>query len=87
MNRAQFDAWPAEIQAGMRASARKAVLAQRELAVKEELLARKAIEAEGGELVSLTPDARAAFKQAVNPLLDEARQRFGNEVLALLHQG
>lgn len=87
MNRAQFDAWPAEIQAGMRAAARKAVLAQRELAVEEELFARKAIEAEGGEVVSLTPDARAAFKQAVQPLLDEARQRFGNEVFALLHQG
>lgn len=84
MNRAQFDRWPAELQQGMSAAARKAVLAQRDLAVAEELLARKAIEAEGGEVVELTPEARAAFKQAVKPLHDAARQRFGDAVFAMI---
>ncbi len=84
MNRAQFDAWPKTLQEGMRAAARRAVLAQRDLAVEEEGLARKAIEAEGGEVIELSPEARAAFRQAVQPLLDEARRRFGDEVFVMI---
>ncbi len=84
MNRAQFDAWPKTLQEGMRAAARRAVLAQRDLAVEEEGLARKAIEAEGGEVIELSPEARAALRQAVQPLLDEARRRFGDEVFGMI---
>ena len=83
MNRAQFDAWPKALQDGMRAAARRAVLAQRDLAVEEEHLARKTIEAAGGEVIELTPAARAALVQAVAPLHDEARRRFGDAVFGL----
>ena len=84
MNRAQFDAWPKALQDGMRAAARKAVLAQRDLAVEEEHLARKTIEAAGGEVIELTPAARAALVQAVAPLHDEARRRFGDAVFGMI---
>jgi len=84
MNRTQFDRWPAELQACMRAAVREAVLAQRELAIDEELAARKAIEAAGGEVIELTPEARAEFVTAVKPLHDEARKRFGDEVFGLI---
>ena len=84
MNRAQFDRWQKGLQDSMRAAARKAVLAQRELAVEEEAAARKAIEAAGGEVVELTVDARHAFVQAVKPLHDEARRRFGDAVFAMI---
>jgi TRAP-type C4-dicarboxylate transport system substrate-binding protein len=84
MNRAQFERWPAALQEGMRAAARKAILAQRDLAVEEERHARNTIEAAGGEVVELTPQARAAFKQAVQPLHEEARRRFGDEVFRLI---
>ena len=50
----------------------------------EELAARKTIETAGGEVVELTTEARRAFVQAVQPLHDEARKRFGNEVFALI---
>jgi len=86
MNRTQFDRWPVELQACMRAAARKAILAQRELAIEEELTARKAIEAAGGEVVELTPEARAEFVKAVKPLHDEARKRYGDEVFGLIPQ-
>ncbi len=86
-NRAQFDRWPDNLQEAMRAAARKAVLAQRELAIEEELTARKTIEAAGGEVVELTAEARAAFKQAVKPLHDEARQRFGEAVFGMIPRG
>ena len=55
----------------------EAVLAQRDLAVREEEIAHKAIEDAGGEIVELTPEERAAFVRAVKPLHDEARARFG----------
>ncbi len=83
-NRGQFDRWPKDLQDAMRAAARKAVLAQRELAIEEEIAARKTIEAGGGEVVELTQEARAAFKQAVKPLHDETRKRFGDEVFGLI---
>jgi TRAP-type transport system periplasmic protein len=84
MNRVQFDRWPQALQDGMRAAARKAVLAQREFAIEEERAARNAIEAAGGEVVELTAEARGAFKQAVKPLHDEARQRFGDAVFGMI---
>jgi TRAP-type C4-dicarboxylate transport system substrate-binding protein len=87
MNRAQFERWPAALQEGMRAAARKAILAQRDLAVEEERHARNVIEAAGGEVVELTLQARAAFKQAVQPLHDDARRRFGDAVFALIPRG
>lgn len=84
MNRAQFESWPKDLQDGIQRAAREAVLAQRELAVEEEAVARKAIEAAGGEVLELTPQARAEFVKAVKPLHDEMRRRFGDEVFALL---
>jgi TRAP-type C4-dicarboxylate transport system substrate-binding protein len=84
LNRAQFESWPKEVQEGVRAAARSAILKQRELAVEEEAVARKAIEAAGGEIVELTPEERAAWVKAVQPLHEEARRRYGDEVFALL---
>ncbi len=84
MNRAEYERWPEELQSGIRKAAREAVLAQRELAVEEEGVAREAIEAAGGEVVELTPAERAAFARAVKPLHDEARKRFGDEMFELL---
>jgi TRAP-type C4-dicarboxylate transport system substrate-binding protein len=84
MNRAQYESWPEALQTAVREAAREAVLAQRDLAVEEERVARKAIEAAGGEVVELTPAERAAFARAVKPLHDEARARFGNELFELL---
>lgn len=82
-NRAAFDSWPQALQTAMMQAVREAVLAQRDLAVREEEIARKAIEDAGGEVVELTPEERAAFVRAVKPLHDEARARFG-EAFALL---
>ena len=87
LNRAEFERWPKELQEGIQRAAREAVLAQRELAVAEEAVARKAIEAAGGEVLELAPAARAEFVRAVKPLHEEARKRFGEEVFGLLRAG
>jgi C4-dicarboxylate-binding protein DctP len=84
MNRAQFESWPKALQEGIQSAAREAILVQRALAVEEEEVARKAIEDAGGEVLELTPENRAEFVKAVEPLHEEARKRFGEEMFALL---
>jgi TRAP-type C4-dicarboxylate transport system substrate-binding protein len=83
-NRAAFDAWPRALQTAMKAAVREAITVQRELAVREEEIARKSLESAGCEIVDLTPEERAAFVRAVKPLHDEARERFGNALFDLL---
>ena len=50
---------------------------QRELHVQEEEEARKAIEAQGCEIVELTAAEHDAFAAAVAPLIEDARGTFG----------
>src|SRR5262245_22836934 len=84
LNRAEFERWPRALQDAIQHAAREAVVAQRELATEEEAHARAEIEKAGGEVLELSPAQRAAFARLVKPLHDEARERFGEEVFALL---
>jgi len=84
MNRTAFDSWPKALQEGLRRAARTAIEEQRQLAAKEEEIARKAIEREGGAVVELTTKEREAFVRAVKPLHNEMRGRFGGAVFALV---
>jgi len=86
MNRTAFDSWPRDLQDGMQRAARRAIDAQRGLAVMEEEIARSAIETEGGEVVELAPKERESFVQAVRPLHEETRQRLGGTLFALLEK-
>jgi TRAP-type C4-dicarboxylate transport system substrate-binding protein len=83
LNRTAFEGWPKTLQLAMIQAAREAILAQRALAEEEEQIARRAIEDAGGEIVELTTDERTAFARAVQPLHDEMRARFGEEMFAL----
>ncbi len=83
-NRTAFDGWPEALQLAMQRAVREAITTQRELAVKEEEIARSTLQAAGCQIVDLTPAERDAFARAVKPLHDEARQRFGDDVFALV---
>jgi tripartite ATP-independent transporter DctP family solute receptor len=83
LHRAAFDGWPAELQEAMRSAVTDAVAFQRELHVAEEADAGRAIAAEGCEIDELTAAGHAAFAAAVAPLLDEAKERYGRELMAL----
>ena len=61
-----------------------AVAFQRALHVQEEDEAQKAIDAEGGVTASLTAAEHEAFFAAVQPLLHEARQTYGDALLGLM---
>jgi TRAP-type transport system periplasmic protein len=82
-NRNAFDSWSPALRQAMIEAVDAAVLAQRDLAVREEDVARQAIEGAGGEILELTPEERAAFVQAVKPLHEEARRRFPDAVALL----
>jgi tripartite ATP-independent transporter DctP family solute receptor len=83
LHRTAFDAWPADLQRAMRNAVTDAIRLQRELHVQEEKDARKAIEAQGCQIVELTAAEHGAFAAAVQPLFHEARGTFGRELLSL----
>ena len=83
LHRTAFDAWPARLQRAMQSAITDAVAFQRGLHVQEEKDARKAIEAQGCEIVELTAREHDAFRAAVQPLLDDARGSFGRDLFAL----
>src|ERR1700676_55549 len=72
--RTAFDNWPPDLQGAMRVAVAEAIAFQRDLHVREEVDARRAIEAAGCEIVELSADQHAEFVAAVQPLLREARQ-------------
>jgi TRAP-type transport system periplasmic protein len=84
LNRTQFDAWPRELQSAMREAVGKAVAFQRELAIAEDREARAAIGAAACEITALTPEQHALFRQAVDPLLQEARHTYGAEMFKMV---
>src|SRR4051812_2004029 len=81
LHRAAFDAWPQDLRAAMRKAVTDAVAFQRGLALQEDREARRAIEAEGCEIVELSADEHAAFAAAVQPLLDEAGTTYGPKMV------
>jgi TRAP-type transport system periplasmic protein len=83
LNRTAFDAWPADLQDAMRSAITDAIAFQRELHEQEEEDARKAIEAQGCEIVEPSAAEHDAFVAAVAPLLCEARATFGRALFDL----
>jgi TRAP-type C4-dicarboxylate transport system substrate-binding protein len=84
LHRDSFEAWPQDLQDAMRAAVTAAVAYQRELAIEEDVSARKALADEGCEIAELTPDEHAQFAKAVEPLWADARKTFGSEMFAML---
>jgi len=84
LHRDAFDGWPADLQAAMRAAVKDSVAFQRDLAVEEDGEARRAIEAQGCEIVELTATEHALFADAVRPLLDEAKGTYGQEMFGMV---
>jgi len=85
-NRAQLDTWPEELRSAMSSATRDAVLAQRDMAVKEEKIARNTIEDAGCEILEPELEERQAFVEAVRPLYAETRSRLGEEMFTLLDE-
>ena len=72
------------MQSALTAGTAAAVKFQRDLGETEAVDARRAIEAEGGEIAELTNAEHAAFAAAVAPLLDDAVIGYGAGMFDLL---
>jgi TRAP-type C4-dicarboxylate transport system substrate-binding protein len=83
LNRTAFDVWPNDLQDAMRAAVAEAIAFQRDLHEREEEDARRAIEAQGCEIVELKPEQHAAFVKAVRPIFGEARKQYGDGLFEL----
>ena len=84
LHRGAFDAWPEDLQAAMRKAVTDAVAFQRGLALEEDRDARRAIAAQGCEIVELSAHEHAAFATAVQPLLDEAKTTYGRKMFEMV---
>jgi len=84
LNRSAFDNWPRDLQSAMRDAIAKAVAFQRALAIEEDREARAAIKAAGCEITALTAEQHMLFRQAVDPLLQAARQTYGADVFEMV---
>ena len=83
LHRPTFDGWPADLQAAMQRAIDDSVAFQRDLHVQEEDDAQRAIEAQGCEIVDLNADQHKAFAAAVQPIYQEARQLYGDDLFKL----
>jgi TRAP-type C4-dicarboxylate transport system substrate-binding protein len=68
----------------MREAVTQAVAFQRGLAIEEDREARAAIEAAGCEIAELTAGEHAQFRDAVTPLLTEARGTYGSKMFEMV---
>jgi TRAP-type C4-dicarboxylate transport system substrate-binding protein len=83
LHRQSFDAWPESLQTEMQAAIRDAVAFQRELHIEEEEEAAMTIRDSGGEILELSAEEHQAFVDAVDPIYDEARAQYSEELLSL----
>ncbi len=84
LHRPAFDGWPEDLQHAMREAVTQAIAFQRGLAIEEDREARAAIEAAGCEIAELNPGEHAQFRDAVTPLLIEARETYGSRMFEMI---
>jgi TRAP-type C4-dicarboxylate transport system substrate-binding protein len=83
-HRDSYDSWPADLQQAMQKAVKEAVEFQRGLAVEEHSQSLKTILDAGCEVLELNPAEHKAFVDAVQPLLDESKKTYGDEMFRML---
>jgi C4-dicarboxylate-binding protein DctP len=84
LHRPTYDGWPDDLKAAMQRAVQESVAFQRDLHVKEEVDAERAITAEGCEIVTLDSGQHDAFAAAVQPIHREARALYGEALFDLV---
>jgi tripartite ATP-independent transporter DctP family solute receptor len=84
LHRPSFDGWPDDLKAAMQKAVAESVAFQRDLHVKEEEDAERAIKAEGCEIVELNAEQHKAFAAAVQPIYAEAKKLLGEDLFKLV---
>ena len=85
-NQAAYESWDNEIRQAVEMAASVATAAQRQLAEREDDLMLQKLAAEDIELLTLDERQRANFLRAVSPVIADQKNKFGDELFALLEQ-
>ncbi|HTO51188.1 MAG TPA: TRAP transporter substrate-binding protein [Burkholderiales bacterium] len=85
-NKPFLDKQPANIRTILVDSAREAGRFQREIIVKSEAEHLETFRKAGLEISRLTPEQRARFEQASQPVYDWYKQKYGSETLDMVHK-
>ena len=81
---AVINQWPAEAREALQQAATAAIAQQREDAARTEQALQQRLTDEGLQILELTTDELAAFRQVAQPILDQARSVFDARLWALL---
>ena len=84
LHRPSFESWPAQVQEAVQTAVTDAVTFQRRLAEQEQVESERAISLASGQFNTLTPAEHDAFVAAVQPLLTDARDMYGDEMFKLV---
>lgn len=80
-NAAAYASWTPDIQQAVNEAAREATAAQRNMAAAEDIDILAKLDPAENEVISLSQVERAAFIQAVAPIIDEQRDIIGDELM------
>ncbi len=83
-NESQYQSWPAEVRAAVDAAAHEATAFQRRLAAAEDAEIMAKFDRNAVEIIELTEPERAAFVEALRPVLEKHRGDFAPEIFARL---
>ena len=83
-NEAQFASWPPAVQAAVEAAAREATVLQRRLAAAQDTEVLAKLNPRDNEVIRLSAAERAAFIDAVQPVLAKYRQELDPQLFAYL---
>jgi TRAP-type transport system periplasmic protein len=84
LHRPSFESWPDSLKRAMQSAVSEAVAHQRKLAVEEHEESYRAIEAEGCEINALTTKEHELFVAAVQPLLADAQNAYGDAMFKMV---
>ena len=83
-NAGHYRSWPQDVQAAVNAAAPEATAYQRQLAAAEDAEIMAKLDPAKNEVIRLTDAEHAAFRKAVEPVLEKHRKEFGPEIYARL---
>jgi C4-dicarboxylate-binding protein DctP len=83
-NRRQLESWPQGVRDAVANAAATATEAQRRLAAEEDVTILEKLREAGTDIVALTRAERAAFVEAVAPLIERERAKFGDGLFRLV---
>lgn len=83
-NRPQLESWPRGVRDAVANAAAAATQAQRRFAAAEDVTVLETLREAGTDIVTLTPAERAAFVEAVAPLVKRERAKFGDDLFRLV---